>query len=252
MEKYVIFSDLDGTLYLDGLPFDGVQESLQELTDKGFKIFFTTNNTSSTREDYRKKLIDLSFPVSEDSVITPIQIAKDFFIKSNFCNPYISSLSSVKKEFFSDTDFDSNHENDPDSILIAFNKRIDYAELEKIAIWINRGIPYFLTHIDYCCPSHLGPLPDCGSFGELFLRTTGVRFTDHFGKPGKFYSDYLISKIGSFKPIVIGDRIYTDGLLGKEIGAKTVIVLSGETKKSDDISKIDFFDTAVDFFKTLK
>ena len=100
MEKYVIFSDLDGTLYLDGLPFDGVQESLQELTDKGFKIFFTTNNTSSTREDYRKKLIDLSFPVSEDSVITPIQIAKDFFIKSNFCNPYIFKLTFSKKRVF--------------------------------------------------------------------------------------------------------------------------------------------------------
>ena len=34
----------------------------------------------------------------------------------------------------------------------------------------------FKHHIDYCCPSHLGPLPDCGSF-EIILRTTGVRFT---------------------------------------------------------------------------
>tara|TARA_B100000963_G_scaffold358694_1_gene383956 strand:- start:23852 stop:24610 length:759 start_codon:yes stop_codon:yes gene_type:complete len=252
MEKYVIFSDLDGTLYIDGLPFDGVQESLQDLFDKGFKIFYTTNNTSSSNEEYRKKLIDLSFPVAEDSVITPIQIAKDFFIKSKFCNPYISSLPPVKEEFFSNTNFDKTQEEDPDSILIAFNKDIDYEELEKIAIWINRGIPYFLTHIDYCCPSHSGPLPDCGSFGELFLRTTGIRFTDHFGKPGKFYADYLISKIDSLESIVIGDRIYTDGLLGKEIGAKTVIVLSGETETPEDISKIDFFNTAVDFFKTLK
>ena len=252
MEKYVIFSDLDGTLYIDGSPFNGVQESLKRMLDKGFKIFFTTNNTSSTNEEYKKKLTDLSFPVSKDCIITPIQIAKEFFIRSKFLKPYVSSLPSVREEFFLNTDFDSTQEQEPDSILIAFNKNMDYKELEKISIWINQGIPYFLTHIDYSCPSHSGPLPDCGSFGELLLKTTGIKFTDHFGKPGKYYSDYLSSKIGSYEPIVIGDRIYTDGILGKELGAQTVIVLSGETKKPEDISKIDFFDTAVDFFKTLK
>ena len=250
MEKFIIFCDLDGTLYIDGKSFEGIPEILHRLDSKGHNLYYTTNNTSFSNKDYSKKLSRLNFPNKANSIISPLSIAKDFFKRSKYKNLYLSASKNVKSEFYKDF-----HKKDstlkPDSILITFNKEIDYAELQKISEWINEGIPYFLTHIDITCPTEKGPIPDCGAIGQMLLSTTNKKYIDHFGKPGKHYVDFLKNKIDGHKSIFIGDRLYTDAKIGKKIGAKTVIVLSGETKKASNDKEIIFFETAAEFFKTI-
>ena len=250
MEKYVIFCDLDGTLYIDGKPFKGISKMLCKLQTMGHEIFYTTNNTSSSSKEYRKKLSKLNFPLKAESLITPLNIAKNFFLQSKYKNTYLSGSKSVKNEFYLDT-HKINLNKKPDSILMTFNKELHYEELLRLSQWINEGVPYFLTHIDYSCPTKHGPIPDCGAIGELLYRTTNIKYTDHFGKPGKYYSNHLKDIINKRASIFIGDRLYTDAKIGKDIGAKTIIVLSGETSKKSDDKEIHFYDTAYEFFETI-
>ncbi len=250
MEKFIIFCDLDGTLYIDGKPFEGIPEILHELDRLGHSLYYTTNNTSFSNEDYYKKLLRLNFPISLNSIISPLSIAKDFFKKSKYKNLYLSASKNVKSEFYEEFyKVDSNSK--PDSILITFNKEIDYEELQKISEWINDGIPYFLTHIDITCPTEKGPIPDCGAIGQMLVNTTNKKYIDHFGKPGQHYVDFLKNKMDRRRAIFIGDRLYTDAKIGKKIGAKTVIVLSGETKKASNDKEIIFSETALQFFETI-
>jgi 4-nitrophenyl phosphatase len=253
MEKNVILCDLDGTLYQDGIPFRGVVESLNALIDKNYEIYYMTNNTSTSVKEYKEKLGNIGFPCSRDeAIISPMLIAKSFFTsrKSKYKKLYVSASDSVKKEFFSGTGMVDDI-NEPDCILITYNKFITYEELQKICEFINSGIPYYLTHIDLSCPTLKGPIPDCGSLGELITKTTNIKPLNHFGKPGDHYAEYIQKFIIKGSTFVVGDRIYTDGLIGTKIEANTIIVLTGETKEPSVLKDINFYSTAVEFFNTL-
>jgi len=52
---YYIF-DLDGTVWTDGILIEGALKTLTTIKEKGKKIFFLTNSSSSTRETYIERL----------------------------------------------------------------------------------------------------------------------------------------------------------------------------------------------------
>lgn len=247
MGKGIIFTDLDGTLYKDGIPFRGVVESLNTLSNDGYKIYYTTNNTSICSSDYLIKLSDLNFPVDEDKIINPIKVTKKFFQESNYNQIYISASDAVKKELFSDVVYEENHI-DPDAIIITFNKEIDYMEMKKICELVNSGVPYFLTHIDLSCPTNLGPIPDCGSIGNLIKSVTRIDHTDHFGKPCEYYAHFMRELIDTENSYVLGDRVYTDGEIGRNLGLKTIIVETGEKNNANNDEYFRFYNSAQDFF----
>ena len=253
MEKNIILCDLDGTLYQDGIPFSGVVESLNTIVNKDCDLYYMTNNTSASVKEYKEKLRNIGFPFTSDkAIISPMLIARSFFKSklSKYKKIYVSASDSVREEFFSGTEM-VDDSNKPDCILITYNKFITYEELQKICEFINSGIPYFLTHIDLSCPTSKGPIPDCGSLGELIFKTTNIKPLNHFGKPGDHYAEYLQKFIIKRSTYVVGDRIYTDGLIGTKIDAKTIIVLTGETKEPSVLKDITFYSTAVEFFNTL-
>ncbi|MDD4125000.1 MAG: HAD hydrolase-like protein, partial [Eubacteriales bacterium] len=57
----------------------------------------------------------------------------------------------------------------------------------------------------------------------------------YFGKPYYETAQYLVSHAGVdfASAAVVGDRLYTDIALGKNHGITSVLVLTGETKRSD-------------------
>jgi ribonucleotide monophosphatase NagD (HAD superfamily) len=68
--------------------------------------------------------------------------------------------------------------------------------------------------------------------------------------------EYIQNKISkSDKNILVGDRIHTDVEIGKKIGAKTVLVCSGEFKNTKEernkIKDIEIHNTLSDFLRTL-
>ena len=52
----VILLDLDGTVYIDYEPIDGVIASLERLRASGRKLVYLTNNSSKSYKDYEKNL----------------------------------------------------------------------------------------------------------------------------------------------------------------------------------------------------
>jgi len=54
-----------------------------------------------------------------------------------------------------------------------------------------------------------------------------------FGKPNKDMIEHIIKRdsLDKEKTVIIGDRMYTDLKLAKSSGIKSILVLSGETKR---------------------
>ena len=122
-------------------------------------------------------------------------------------------------------------ENNPDFILLGYDTEINYEKISKASILISSGLPYFATHNDKYCPTMAGPVPDAGSFIELFKLATG-REPLIFGKPQKYMAEYLVKNLRNIDDIVfIGDRLHTDFEMAKLIGLDFVCVLSRNKKR---------------------
>lgn len=231
MEYKVLILDLDGTVYTDGKPIKNIVNQLNSFTASGNSIYYLSNNTSVSVFHYRDKLKKLGLEVALDEIVTPTIIAGNF-LKSKYHQGYMVGTSSFIEEMETKYLLKNDAEN-PEFVLLAFDREVTYDKLMIACRFLNQGIPYYITHIDLACPSTFGPIPDCGSLSLLLETVTGQKPLEHFGKPSVKMVEYisnLISGVDREQVLMAGDRLYTDILLGNKLGVRTLVVLSGETK----------------------
>ena len=249
-----IFLDLDGTVYIDNHIINKADEQIRRL-DKNYEFFYLTNNTSADTKHYLKKLKEFNLPISDKSIISPINVISHWIKKKKYSSIYVIGVKDFENELITKTGVQISTK-DPECIIVGFDKELTYQKLEIACKLIAKGTPYYLSHIDYYCPSLEGNLPDCGSIGLMLEKTTGIKSKGNFGKPSKLMAEYISTFIDEKdNNILVGDRIHTDIKMGKKIGAKSILVCSGEFKKSKDqmnnIKDINIYNTLSDFLITL-
>jgi HAD superfamily hydrolase (TIGR01450 family) len=250
-----IFLDLDGTVYIDNSIIDKADEEIRRLDKNGLEFFYITNNTSADTNYYLTKLKKLNLPTNDKSIISPIHVISNWIQHKKYSNIYVVGVKDFENELIKRTGVKISTK-DPECIIVGFDKELTYQKLETACKLISKGIPYYLSHIDYYCPSLEGNLPDCGSIGLLLEKTTGVKSKGNFGKPSLLMTEYIQNFINKKDSnILVGDRIHTDIEIGKKIGAKTILVCSGEFKKTKDqmsyIKDTAIYNTLSGFLRTL-
>ena len=247
-----IFLDLDGTVHLSGNVLDDVDIEIQRLDALGAEFFYLTNNTSISSETYVEKLNNLGIRCDIDHIITPTKVCADFLRnRSDFIDFFPVGTSSFTDELLLKSSCNYSKD-DPDVVIVGFDKELTYAKLEKACEHINRGVPYYITHIDLACPTSKGPIPDCGAIGKLFEATTGVAPMGNFGKPSDLLRQYIL-RILKGRAMVAGDRLYTDAQLGLDLSIDTILVKTGEFKgdQADVGDKIKLVETLAEFLREL-
>lgn len=258
MRFNVIISDLDGTIYLDGKPIGNIVENINDFTVRGGKVFYLTNNTSVNKIAYVNKLKDLNFDaVSEDSVITPIDVfIHEMQQESNQIKSCYYVLPHEVIRYIEMNGGPKHDQTKPDLILVGFDTELDYNKLKHTCNLINKNIPYHITHNDKFCPSINGPIPDAGSIANLLYSTTGVKYSQNYGKPDAKMVNYIRMLLAGSdnlaNAVMIGDRLSTDIKLGENIGIDTCQVKTGDRTIAADapVPKYEF-ENINDFFDSL-
>ena len=231
--------DMDGTIYLDDTLIRGAKEFIDFLRKKEKRFLFLTNNSSKSCRAYVEKLhrLGLNF-ITEEHVYTSGQ-ATIQFIKKQYPDKkvYMLGTQELEKEF---VDSGIQFSDKPDIVVIGFDTTLTYPKLRKTCDLVREGMPYIATHPDLNCPTKDGFIPDIGSIIAFIKASTGREPDVIIGKP---YLPILQAiserwKTDLSKMVMVGDRLYTDIAMGKE-GIKTILVLSGETKK-DDFKNSDY------------
>jgi len=227
-QKKVFFFDLDGTLYLGEKLFDGVLDLIELLKDRGKKVFYLSNNSSSSTKDYILKLKKFNLPVSNEEIILSQHPTINYLHKNKITRIFLLGTSSLRQEFIEEG-FILTDKN-PEIVVLAFDKELTYDRLEKASRFLQKGIPYIATHLDNKCPVENGYIPDAGGIAALLYKTT-ERLPRVFGKPNK---EMLLFKLEQLNlppniAVMVGDRLYTDIKMGISAGITTCCVLSGET-----------------------
>ena len=235
-KKLFIF-DMDGTIYLGGVPFEFAKRFIKNLRSSGKKVLFFTNNASHTSDFYFNKLAKLGFEPKMDEIMTSGDVTREFLLAyRKDKSVYMVATDELVEEYKSKGVKVVNGEENPnaDIVVSSFDTSLTYEKLNIACRLIRNGAEYISTHPDFNCPTEDGFIPDRGAIAALITASTGKTPT-YFGKPYKETIE-MIGKFTGFsndEMCIFGDRLYTDIALGKNFGVTSILVLSGETKESD-------------------
>jgi HAD superfamily hydrolase (TIGR01450 family) len=122
----------------------------------------------------------------------------------------------------------------PDIVLLAYDTSITYEKINNAYQFLKKGAELIATHPDDLCPTANGYDVDIGPFIRLFETMTGTKATV-IGKPNELMIKMAAEKMNvSIKDMVmVGDRLYTDMRMASDAGIRSILVLTGEAKRSD-------------------
>lgn len=239
MNKKLIIFDMDGTIYLGKDLIPGTLETFQYLKENNIEYVFFTNNSSHDLEFYYKKVSDFGIPCSlEHNFYSSTEVTISYLKELGVKNIFVVGNKCLKDKLIKHFNLiDSFDKNSPvEAIVTGFSTELVYKELQDACLYLEtRDIPLIATNGDYRCPIEDGLyIPDCGGMCEWIYLCTGKR-AKVLGKPNPEIIDYLAKQFSVNKDevMVVGDRLYTDILVGVNAGVDSLCVLSGESTLED-------------------
>ena len=114
----------------------------------------------------------------------------------------------------------------PIAVLQGHSPETGWAQLSEAALAIQRGAVYVASNLDTTLPQERGLMIGNGSMVAAVVSATGV-VPDSAGKPGPPMFLSAAAKLGSSRPLAVGDRLNTDIAGGNAAGMDTFQVLTG-------------------------
>ncbi len=235
--------DLDGTVYLGDHALPGAVETVAAIRAEGKRVLFVTNKPLQPRTVYAAKLTRLGIPTDPDDVITSGYVL-GYYLAHHYptLRLYVIGETALHDELRDHgltvlpefLDQDPKEVIDPrgvDAVVVAFDRTLDYRKLNTAYQALINGARFFASNADKTCPMPGGGIPDAGATIAALEHLTGRKLELLAGKPSHLIMDVARERLGlpPERCLMMGDRLETDMLMGRQAGMKTALVLTGAT-----------------------
>ena len=227
--------DLDGTVYLGESLIDGAAETIAALRADGRRLAFLSNKPLQTRAEYAAKLTRLGVAAhAEDVINSSLVLARHLSELDRGAPVFVIGEPPLVGELRA-AGFEVRNDHRVRWVVIAFDRTFDYAKLNTALQAVRGGARLIATNPDRTCPVEGGEIPDCAGMMAAVEAVTGARVEVIVGKPSPIMLDAALDRLGvaASDCVMVGDRIETDIVMGKQLGLATVLVLSGVTRADD-------------------
>ncbi|MEZ2388784.1 HAD-IIA family hydrolase [bacterium RCC_150] len=230
-----VLSDLDGVVYAGPHAIPGAVESLKRLQSVGVRLGYVTNNASRTPAQVAAHLRELGAPAEDNQVVSSSQAAGDLLAELLAPGSRVMITGSAalahEIELVGLTPVHSAAEN-PVAVVQGFNPEIAWKDLAEASYVVAAGALWVATNTDMSIPQARGLAPGNGTLVAAVAAATG-KTPRVAGKPEAPLFHSAAKRLGSERPLVVGDRLDTDILGGNRAGFATAAVLTGvDTRES--------------------
>jgi len=225
--------DMDGVLYRGKRPLAGAGEFIELLQAEGTPFLLLTNNSTRTPAQYVDKLRRMGIEVGEEAILTSGQATAMYLERvAPGARVYVIGEEGLQTEI-ARRGF-AIVEEDVEFVVVGMDTRLTYDKLRIATLAIRRGAAFIGTNPDRTFPAEEGIVPGCGAILAALEAATDVRPLV-IGKPQRAIFDLALARMGTDRgaTAVLGDRLDTDILGGKEAGLLTILILSGVTSRRD-------------------
>lgn len=225
--------DMDGVIYRGSELIPGADRFIQELRAAQVPFLFLTNNSQRTRRDVATKLQRLGMDVEEEHVFTCAMATARFLAAQKpkgtaFVIGEGGLLTALHSNGYAIVD------KDPDYVVVGEGRIVNFEMVEAGLRMVLNGAKLVATNLDPNCPTSDGLRPGCGAVVAMLESASGVKAFS-VGKPSPVMLRGARKELGlsADQTIVIGDTMETDILGGVQMGCRTILVLSGGTRRED-------------------
>ncbi|MBO7375512.1 MAG: HAD family hydrolase [Clostridia bacterium] len=225
--KKAFLCDMDGVIYHGSQIIPGVVEFIEWLKRENKKYLFLTNGSGKSPRELSEKLARMGLDITEDHFFTSAQATASFL--AGQCpggTVYAIGEPGLLNALY-DAGFSMNS-HDPDYVVFGKTTNLNYAEIERAVLLVQRGAALIGTNSDVTDPGENGIVPACRALIAPIEMTTGRR-AYFIGKPNPLMMRHALKKLEVSRrdAAIIGDRMDTDIIAGIENEMDTVLVLSG-------------------------
>eukprot|EP00928_Gymnodinium_smaydae_P057956 TRINITY_DN41181_c0_g1_i1.p1 TRINITY_DN41181_c0_g1~~TRINITY_DN41181_c0_g1_i1.p1 ORF type:complete len:316 (-),score=51.53 TRINITY_DN41181_c0_g1_i1:319-1209(-) len=252
----IFIFDCDGVIWRGDAVIEGVPAVLEKLREAGKRIFFVTNNSTKSRKGYKSKFESLGLDVQPEEIFSSSFAAAAYLEQTDFKasgkRVYVVGEKGIGEEldligvdwFGGEDDADKKptmskggkvqHDGNVGAVIVGFDRNINYYKIQYAQLCINenQGCQFIATNLDKV--THLTDAQEWAGNGSMVGAIKGCTGKEPIvvGKPSPLMIDYIAAKysISDRRRIcMVGDRLDTDIVFGRDNGLQTCLTLSGVT-----------------------
>jgi 4-nitrophenyl phosphatase len=247
--------DMDGVLYRGQERLPGARALLTYLVEQDLSFILATNNSTLTPQQYVAKLGAMDIQVAEQQILTSGQASALYLTKVAPPGTRVYAIgedglfAALKEQGF------QLAEDDVSYVVVGMDRQLTWEKLRIATMAIRAGAIFIGTNPDTTLPTEEGLVPGNGAGLAAVEAATHVSPVI-IGKPQPTLLSLAMEKMGvtTEGTAMVGDRLETDILGGKNAGVTTILVLSGISSREElEVSPYqpDFvFDDVGDFLRS--
>ena len=226
-----VMFDIDGVLEFQGKAYPGAVELLEFLRKKGITIRILSNSTLKSRKVCTDKLKRHGFGLTEREVITASWASARYLraLKPKSC--WVMLKGRGIEEF---KEFNMDDEAPEYIVLGDYREGFKFENMNKALKLLLQGTQLIVMIPEKVDHSLGGVELTVGAYGQMLEDAAGIKAT-YIGKPSAYMFDIAIDSMGLDRTevLMVGDRVSTDIAGARQAGIPSVLVKTGEFKKSD-------------------
>ncbi|MDQ1911109.1 HAD-IIA family hydrolase [Paenibacillus sp. GD4] len=228
--------DLDGTIYLEGRLLPDVRPVLSELRRRSKGVMFLTNTSIWTRQDCKRRLEALGIACEIHEIMSAAYAAGQYLKESAPDAKVLLIAESAMGIELREAGIGMTQ--DPllaTHVLVGMDRAFTYEKLHQGMKAVRHGAKLMAANPDPCCPVIDDLIPDTGALLKALETASQAEMVTVIGKPNPYMAHKALQKLGipAERCLMIGDRLETDILLGRNSGMKTALVLTGIATQAD-------------------
>jgi NagD protein len=225
--------DMDGVVHRGGEMIPGADRFILRLIREDIPFLFLTNNSQRTRRDVAMKLVRMGIPAEEQHIFTCSMATARYLAQHTPAGTaFVIGEGGLLNALHSNGYAVVDHS--PDYVVVGEGRTITLEVLETAVQLILDGAKLIATNLDPNCPTRTGTRPGCGATVAYLETATGTKALS-CGKPSPIMMRAARKELGlaTSETVMVGDTMETDILGGMQMGYRSILVLTGSTKKED-------------------
>jgi NagD protein len=230
-KNYLI--DMDGVLISGNTMIPGADQFIGRLKARGAQYLVLTNNSMYTPRDLAHRLQTIGLEIPVERIFTSA-LSTAHFLQSQKPEgtAYVIGESGLTQAIhdigYVITDIE------PDYVVIGETHSYNLDAVTRAIRLVAAGAHFIATNPDPTGPGEGGIVPACGAMAALIERASGAS-PFFVGKPNPLMMRSALNylDVHSEDTVMVGDRMDTDIIAGVEAGMKTILVLTGVTRRED-------------------
>jgi 4-nitrophenyl phosphatase len=266
MSDRVILLDGQGVVWRGGTPIPRASETIDAMRAAGFRVVLLTNNASRSSPQYLQRLAKRGFHgfVQRD-VVTSVLAVSRYLVSHGFADPsrkvyvigtagFCTQLRDAGLTVLTAADFDGLdiHEMDLDdtvsAVVIGGSEEFNYRHVTIATRFVVENDALLLSsNEDGSYPYNATVLVPGPYALAMLIATASAREPIVLGKPHAEVFDTIegLETVPKHNIWMVGDRLNTDIKFAKNVGIRSVLVLTGVAHREEvafcaDDSKPDF------------